>query len=119
SLGKQVLERLRGQGPLALARTVARRFSRAGREAQARSAAGAPGMMETCARHGIPVVRVPGINTPEAHEAMRKLGADLFVVAGTAILGVNTLAIPTLGSLNVHSGLLPHFRGMNVAEWSA
>jgi len=29
------------------------------------------------------------------------------------------LALPRLGTLNVHMGLLPPMRGMNVAEWSA
>jgi methionyl-tRNA formyltransferase len=34
-------------------------------------------------------------------------------------LRARILSIPRLGTLNAHMGLLPWYRGMNVAEWSA
>lgn len=43
---------------------------------------------------------------------------DLFVAAGAGILRRPLLALPRLGTLNGHMGLLPRYRGMNVAEWS-
>lgn len=51
-------------------------------------------------------------------DRLRALNADLFIHAGAGILRAPLLAIPRLGTLNAHMGLLPRYRGMNVAEWS-
>lgn len=71
-----------------------------------------------CARAGIPVVEVDSFDSPDALQAIRDLKPDLFVFAGGAILRGPLLAIPRLGTLNAHMGLLPFYRGMNVAEWA-
>ena len=49
---------------------------------------------------------------------MRELAPDLFVHAGAGILRRDLLATPRLGTLNAHMGILPRYRGMNVAEWA-
>ena len=40
------------------------------------------------------------------------------LLAGADIVPAKLLEIPRLGVLNPHYALLPHYRGMNVAEWS-
>lgn len=72
-----------------------------------------------CAARGIPIVRFTSLDNAADLAAMRALDADLFVTAGFGIVRPAMLALPRLGTLNVHMGLLPPIRGMNVAEWSA
>lgn len=72
-----------------------------------------------CAQRGIPVVRFTSLDNAADLAALRALDADLFVTAGFGIVRPAMLALPRLGTLNVHMGLLPPMRGMNVAEWSA
>jgi folate-dependent phosphoribosylglycinamide formyltransferase PurN len=74
---------------------------------------------EYCARNSIPVIEVGPMNSAETIEAVKKLKPDLAIYAGGGILNKQLLAVPTLGTLNVHMGMLPHYRGMNVAEWAA
>lgn len=71
-----------------------------------------------CAAEGIPVIRVESLLLPEAVAAVQGLAPDLLVHAGAGILRRALLAIPRLGTLNAHMGILPRYRGMNVAEWA-
>ena len=50
--------------------------------------------------------------------ALRRLAPDLLVLVGADIVPARVLAVPRLGTINAHYGLLPAFRGMNVTEWS-
>jgi len=72
-----------------------------------------------CARRGIPITRFTSLDDARDLANLRALDADLFVTAGFGIVRPAMLALPRLGTLNVHMGLLPPMRGMNVAEWSA
>jgi len=72
-----------------------------------------------CAKRGIPMVRFTSLDDAAELAALRALDADVFVCAGFGIVRPVMLALPRLGTLNVHMGLLPPMRGMNVAEWSA
>jgi methionyl-tRNA formyltransferase len=62
---------------------------------------------------GLPVLQPRGFRKhPEAVEALRAYAPDLLVVAAYGlILPPSVLAIPRLGSLNVHASLLPRWRG--------
>ncbi len=61
---------------------------------------------------GVAVTAPAKVNTPDALDALRAAGADLFVVAEYGqILSQELLDIPQLGSINVHSSLLPRHRG--------
>jgi folate-dependent phosphoribosylglycinamide formyltransferase PurN len=71
-----------------------------------------------CATAGIPVLTVDSFDSVEALDAIKRVQPDLFVFAGGAILRAPLLAIPRLGTLNAHMGVLPFYRGMNVAEWA-
>lgn len=69
-------------------------------------------------RHHIAYEEVKDLNSPQTAEMLRKLAPDLVLLGGVPIIRPHILAIPLRGTLNVHMGLLPAFRGKNVAEWS-
>jgi hypothetical protein len=72
-----------------------------------------------CRGRGIPVVDVGPLDSAGAVAAVRALQPDLAIHAGAGLLRAPLLAIPRLGTLNAHMGILPHYRGMNVAEWAS
>lgn len=67
----------------------------------------------------VPIFSVPLLNEPEFLNALRKLQPDIVVHAGAGIIRAPFLSVPRLGTINAHMGLLPRYRGMNVAEWAA
>jgi len=71
-----------------------------------------------CDAEGIPVIHVGPLSNPDAVAAVRSLAPDLLVHAGAGILRRDLLAVPRLGTLNAHMGILPRYRGMNVSEWA-
>jgi methionyl-tRNA formyltransferase len=71
-----------------------------------------------CEAEEIPVIHVGPLSHPDAVAAVRELAPDLLVHAGAGILRHELLGVPRLGTLNVHMGILPRYRGMNVAEWA-
>lgn len=54
---------------------------------------------------------------PDCVDTLRHLGPDLGVVAGTYILKKEVFDIPKLGSINLHSGKAPEYRGAAPAFW--
>jgi methionyl-tRNA formyltransferase len=66
---------------------------------------------------GLPVMKPENVNAPESRAALAALEADLFaVVAFGAILSPALLAMPRLGSLNLHASLLPDYRGASPVQ---
>ncbi len=58
-------------------------------------------------------------SSPESIEFLRKLGADLFVVVAFGqILSKGALLIPKYYSINLHSSLLPKYRGAAPINWA-
>jgi hypothetical protein len=74
---------------------------------------------EMCRRFGWPYSAVTTINTDAAVAAAARVRPDLAVNAGAGLLRRAILQVPRLGTLGMHMGLLPAYRGMNVAEWAA
>ena len=64
-----------------------------------------------------PVTRVPSVNSPEARDALAALGADLGVSVGNRVMQESTFLIPRLGTVNLHHGRLPDYRGGPPAFW--
>ena len=61
---------------------------------------------------GLPIDRVPSVNTPAFLDRMRRLQVEMIVVASFGqLLKPDLLALPPFGCLNVHASLLPRFRG--------
>ncbi len=71
------------------------------------------------ADNGLKVLSLPDFNSAESLARLKAEGIDLFVHAGAGILRADLLALPRIGTLNAHMGLLPSYRGMNVVEWAA
>jgi methionyl-tRNA formyltransferase len=61
---------------------------------------------------GLQVATPNSLRDPDAHSALRSLGAAAFVVVAYGrLLPAEVLEIPPLGVLNVHPSLLPLYRG--------
>lgn len=61
---------------------------------------------------GIAVLQPESLKSPEAQEELRRLEADVMVVAAYGlILPQAVLDIPRYGCLNIHASLLPRWRG--------
>ncbi|HYE74620.1 MAG TPA: methionyl-tRNA formyltransferase, partial [Blastocatellia bacterium] len=72
-------------------------------------------------QHNIPVHQPTKIKTPEAREQFEPLlkSADVAVVAAYGrILPQWMLDAPRLGCINVHSSLLPKYRGAAPINWA-
>ena len=78
-----------------------------------------PPPVKVCAQqHGIPVLQFERIRRKEGREALEALQPDLFVTAAFGqILSERVLAIPRLGTINVHASLLPQYRGSAPINW--
>ena len=67
---------------------------------------------EAALRKGIPVFQPSDLKEQNFLKGLRALGADLFVViAYGRFLPAEVLAIPRMFAINVHSSLLPQYRG--------
>jgi len=67
--------------------------------------------------HQIPYRSVDSLNSSEAQHEISRLNADLGVVIGTRILKRETFSLPRLGSINIHKGKVPEYRGQPPAFW--
>ncbi len=69
-------------------------------------------------QHQIEMTVIEDLNGAESVAALQRMQADILLLGGVPIVRANVLSVPKLCTLNVHMGLLPRFRGVNVAEWS-
>jgi methionyl-tRNA formyltransferase len=68
---------------------------------------------------GLPVLQPPKIRAPEAVAELRDLAPELqVVVAFGQILPRAVIDIPPRGTINVHSSLLPRYRGAAPIHWA-
>jgi peptidoglycan/xylan/chitin deacetylase (PgdA/CDA1 family) len=72
---------------------------------------------ELATRRGVKLSKVVNLNSPGAAAELRGFDADLGVVLGTRILKRSTFGIPRLGSINLHKGKVPEYRGMPPGFW--
>ena len=76
--------------------------------------------VKICAeKYGIPVFQPERVRKPEAVERIRQEEPDLIVVAAFGqILPQKLLDIPKYGCINVHTSLLPKYRGAAPIQWA-
>lgn len=74
-----------------------------------------PDFDETIA--GFSATRELDFRAPGSIEQLQRMGPDLFVVFGTSILPRKVFSMPTHGTINLHSALLPYYRGSRVEFW--
>ena len=71
-----------------------------------------PPVKVLAAQYGIPVYQFEKIRSVEGREALEAFAPDLMVTAAFGqLLSAKNLAIPRLGTINVHGSLLPKYRG--------
>jgi folate-dependent phosphoribosylglycinamide formyltransferase PurN len=66
---------------------------------------------------GVTIHFLSNYHTEEAMGLMRALESDLGIVWGTNILKESVFRIPRLGSINIHQGLAPYYRGGPPVFW--
>jgi methionyl-tRNA formyltransferase len=68
--------------------------------------------------HGVPSSRAEDVNAPAFLDRLEALSPDLVIsVTCLQILRQRLLELPRLGCINVHSALLPDYRGMLPTFW--
>ena len=78
-----------------------------------------PPVKEAALRLGIPVHQPERVRRPEAVELLRSLAPDVMVVIGYGqIIPQAIIDIAPLGIVNVHSSLLPRYRGAAPVQWA-
>ena len=60
---------------------------------------------------GIPVLQPEKLRDPEFLDALRTIGADLFIVIAFRMMPEAVWSMPPLGTFNLHAALLPKYRG--------
>jgi methionyl-tRNA formyltransferase len=69
--------------------------------------------------HGIPVLMPTSVNTDPSRAELAALQPDLLVVCDYGeILAPETLAVASLGGVNLHGSLLPKYRGAAPVQWA-
>ncbi len=68
-------------------------------------------------RPNIVIDPAPDLHAPEVAERVRRFAPHLGLSLGGPILKRSLFAIPRLGTINLHKGKLPDFRGMPPAFW--
>jgi Formyl transferase len=63
------------------------------------------------------IVRVPSLNSEEAREALRRLQADVALSLDNTIIREATFSLPRHGTINVHHGAVPQYRGGPPVFW--
>lgn len=72
-----------------------------------------------CRSRGIAFLETGPLDSAGAVARITALGPDLGIHAGAGLLRRPLIDAFRLGVLNAHMGLVPAYRGMNVAEWAA
>lgn len=66
---------------------------------------------------GARVTRVPTLNGDAARAELRRLGADVAVSLDNALISEATFTVPPRGTINVHHGAVPGYRGGPPVFW--
>jgi methionyl-tRNA formyltransferase len=77
-----------------------------------------PTIAELVAGLDVPCHTAHNHNSLGCLETLRDYGPDLVVLGGTRIIHPPILAVPPLGTVNAHPGLLPQLRGSSSVGWA-
>lgn len=114
SIAVPALERL-----VAAGHEVAGVFAQPDRPAGRGRAVMAPPVKEAALRLGAPVFQPEKVRTDETRALLASLEPEAVVVfAYGRILPPSLLAVPPLGCINVHTSLLPKYRGAAPIQWA-
>lgn len=113
SLVAQARDTWQLDGPPGLLRAVARRLR--GPHPPLASEALVEQAADICP--ALPHIHLPDFHTPEAARRVAELGADLGIICATHRLKPSLYRLPRLGSINLHFGWAPEYRGSSPAFW--
>lgn len=65
----------------------------------------------------VPIYNVENYHSESAINLLKKTNADLGILYGTNIIKETVFSIPRLGSINIHQGLAPVYRGGPTVFW--
>lgn len=65
----------------------------------------------------VPFYKIENYHTAESINLLREADADLGILYGTNIIKETVFSIPHLGSINIHQGLAPVYRGGPTVFW--
>lgn len=88
-----------------------------GRRADIIGVADNDGLRALADARGVPFHHVANYHADDATGLMRAAGADLGVIYGTNIIRESVFRLPRLGSINLHQGLAPLYRGGPPVFW--
>ncbi|MEZ5853659.1 MAG: formyltransferase family protein [Hyphomicrobiaceae bacterium] len=114
---KNVVHAYKTIGPSGLAKRVASRLGLSGAPAKTGLEDNMQAWLDGAEKAGIAATRVDDMNSAACQQILSDLTPDLGVIAGTYILKPATFEIPRLGSINLHSGQVPQYRGAAPAFW--
>jgi folate-dependent phosphoribosylglycinamide formyltransferase PurN len=118
SLREKLRRSVRYDGWAATVAKLARLFLARRTNEEVRAAEGArDALREAAASRGVAVHLVNNYHTEEATALMHAARADLGVIYGTNIIRESVFRIPRLGSINLHQGLAPLYRGGPPVFW--
>jgi hypothetical protein len=66
---------------------------------------------------GITVVRLPTLNSDQARTVLRELGGEVALSLDNALIEAATFGLPQHGTINVHHGAVPGYRGGPPVFW--
>jgi len=69
-------------------------------------------------QHAGELVVVDDLNSSESYDALRRLGPDVAIIGGAGPLQQHVFGVPRFGTLNMHPGLLPEYRGLSSVWWA-
>jgi len=69
-------------------------------------------------QHAGELVVVDDLNSSECRDALRRLGPDVAIIGGAGPLREHVFGVPRFGTLNMHPGLLPAYRGLSSVFWA-
>ena len=70
-------------------------------------------------KNGIPVIKRNSLKSESLLKKLNEYSLDIILsIASTRIFNKSILALPKIGCLNVHAGMLPKYRGINPSFWS-
>ncbi len=78
-----------------------------------------PPVKEVAVKEGIPVLQPQKVRDADFMEQMKQLRPDIILVAAYGkILPKELLDLPRFGCINVHTSLLPKYRGASPIQWA-
>ena len=99
-----------------LVRLVSRRSNKKVKQEQDISV-GLSELEKLTVQSGIPLHYLKNYHSEESIDLMKRSNADLGIIWGTNILKESVFKIPRLGSINIHQGLAPYYRGGPPVFW--